>query len=473
MPYKEVLDIYQSGLKLPDDITVVWPDDNFGYIRQLPNAQERERAGGHGVYYHLSYWGRPHDYLWLESTSPALMWEEMTKAYELGARQIWVANVGDIKPLEAGTTLFLRMAWDIHRYGPDVQRRFLHDFYAEQFGAEHADAIAALKNEYFRLCAIRRPEHMGFNRVYFNRTTPNTPVQDSDWSHASKNDEASRLLARWLELAARAEAYGDRLPGELRDAYFQLVEYPARAGAAMAEKIIRAEQARMSGSTQQASSAHSALRRIEQLTERYNAQKSGKWRGMMDHRPRRLPVFDMPPTSPYAKAPETPVPRGAERLFDLDVTTFARTHDREGAGWRVIDGLGARGAAIAVLPSRDVPTLRSSQEIRERAPVVEYPVKSDDVGEVDVVVEALPTHRFTPAHELLVAISIGDGEPMVVRFDRGKDDEDDPTWQANVLRSTMFGTATLRAPGGAYTLKLWGADAGVVIQRITIVRRAS
>ena len=314
---------------------------------------------------------------------------------------------------------------------------------------------------------------MGFNRVYFNRTTPNTPVQDSDWSHASKNDEASRLLARWLELAARAEAYGDRLPGELRDAYFQLVEYPARAGAAMAEKIIRAEQARMSGSTQQASSAHSALRRIEQLTERYNAQKSGKWRGMMDHRPRRLPVFDMPPTSPYAKAPEMPVPRGTERLFDLDVTTFARTHDREGAGWRVIDGLGARGAAIAVLPSRDVPTLRSSQEIRERAPVVEYPVKSDDVGEVDVVVEALPTHRFTPAHELLVAISIGDGEPMVVRFDRGKDDEDDPTWQANVLRSTMFGTATLRAPGGAYTLKLWGADAGVVIQRITIVRRAS
>jgi hypothetical protein len=80
-------------------------------------------------------------------------------------------NIGDIKPLEAGMTLFLRLAWDIKRYGPDVQRAFLRDFYAEQFGAEYADAIARLKDEYFRLCAIRRPEHMGFNRVY-----PNTPV---------------------------------------------------------------------------------------------------------------------------------------------------------------------------------------------------------------------------------------------------------------------------------------------------------
>ena len=101
-PYKEVLDIYRSGMALPDDITIVWPDDNFGYIRQLPDDAERRRGGGHGIYYHLSYWGRPHDYLWLESTSPALVWHEMTKAHELGADRLWVVNVGDIKPIEAG-----------------------------------------------------------------------------------------------------------------------------------------------------------------------------------------------------------------------------------------------------------------------------------------------------------------------------------------------------------------------------------
>ena len=105
VPYKEVLELYQSGMKLPDDVTIVWPDDNFGYIRQLPDARERQRSGGHGVYYHISYWGRPHDYLWLESTAPALVWQEMTRAYESGARQLWVVNVGDIKPIEAGMTL--------------------------------------------------------------------------------------------------------------------------------------------------------------------------------------------------------------------------------------------------------------------------------------------------------------------------------------------------------------------------------
>src|SRR5215831_16549904 len=289
VPYKEVLEIYQSGLRLPDDITVVWPDDNFGYIRELPDARARSRSGGNGVYYHISYWGRPHDYLWLESTAPALIWEEMTKAYELGARQLWVVNVGDIKPLEAGMTLFLKLGWNVKRYGPDVQRKFLRDFYAEQFGSPHADAIAALKDEYFRLCAVRRPEHMGFNRTY-----PNTPVQDSDWSRA----ETSRFLNRWRQLARSAETLARKLPLESRDAYFQLVEYPARAGASMVEKLILAEEARLTGSREKAQASQASLNLIQQLTERYNSQNGGKWRGMMDYRPRRLPVFDLPPTTP-------------------------------------------------------------------------------------------------------------------------------------------------------------------------------
>lgn len=468
-PYKETLEIYQSGMKLPDDITIVWPDDNFGYIRQLPDARERERAGGHGIYYHLSYWGRPHDYLWLESTAPALIWHEMTKAYEFGARRLWVVNVGDIKPIETGMTLFLKLAWDIKRYGPDVQRAFLRDFYAEQFGEEHADAIAKLKDEYFRLCAIRRPEHMGFNRVY-----PNTPVQNSDWSHAPENDEASRLLERWLELARRAEAVASELPRESRDAYFQLVEYPACAGAAMAEKMILAEKARLSGSNELARRASKALRRIEQLTERYNAQSGGKWRGIMDYRPRQLPVFDMPPATRQATAAvTTPVPQRDGQVVDIDPTKFAQSHDRDGAGWRVVDGLGRRGGAIAVLPQRDVPTLRSPQDIRGRAPVAEYTVETDRGGEVEVIVEALPTHRLTPAHEVLAAVSINDGEPFLVRFEQGKDDEHDPTWQANVLRNAIFGKVTLRVPGGTSKLKLWAADPGVVVQRITLVRGAS
>ena len=111
-PYKEVLPAYDTGLKVPDDVTLTWPDDNYGYIRRLSDPDEQARSGGAGVYYHISYWGGPASYLWLATTHPALLWEEMDKAYRFDARRIWVLNVGDIKPGEYLTQLFLDMAFD-------------------------------------------------------------------------------------------------------------------------------------------------------------------------------------------------------------------------------------------------------------------------------------------------------------------------------------------------------------------------
>jgi len=464
-PYKEVLDIYQAGMKLPDDITIVWPDDNFGYIRQLPNAQERQRVGGHGIYYHLSYWGRPHDYLWLDSTAPALVWNEMTKAYHFGVRQLWVVNVGDIKSIETGMTLFLHMAWDIDSYGPDVQRTFLGDFYMQLFGENYADRVAMLRDEYYRLCAIRKPEHMGFNRVYFSREVRNTPVQDSDWSSA----ETQQYLDRWLALLKKVESLAGELPPGSRDAYFQLVEYPACAGAAMAEKIIMAEQVRRSGSKEFAQRAQAAFLRIQQLTERYNSQNGGKWRGMMDYQPRKLPVFEMPPTVREDTAhPAAHPPQQDNSAIEIDPAKYTQSQDRDGAGWRVIEGLGPHGVALAVLPAKDTPTWRSPRDIREHAPVAEYSLPPGHGDDGEVTVEALPTHQLTPEHEVLVAVSINDEEPVIVRFDQGKDHENDRTWQANVLRSAMFGQAKLRLPSGPSKLKLWAADPGVVVQGIKV-----
>jgi hypothetical protein len=457
-PYKEVLDIYQSGLALPDDITIVWPDDNHGYVRQLPDARERLRSGGHGVYYHLSYWGRPHDYLWLDTTAPALVWHEMTKAYALGARQLWVANVGDLKSNETGMTLFLQMAWKIDRYGEDVQRAFLRDFYGQQFGAEQAQEIAAVRDEYYRLSAIRRPEHMGFNRVY-----PDTPVQDSGWSPA----ESSSFLDRWRHVERRARAVGARLPARARDAYFQLVEYPVSGGAAMAEKILLAEKARLTGSKGDSRMAEAAFKRIERLTERYNAIGDGKWKGIMDFRPRRLPVFDMPPTGSLPEVTPPAQPDTTQRVT-IDPAKFIQRQDQQGAGWRVIEGLGPRGRALAVLPHQDVETQLTAPEILKHSPMVGYQVTAAKAGGVQVSIEALPTHRFTPSHEVVAGLSINDDPPVVVRFDRGTDDEHDLIWQRNVLRNAMQGEATLHVPKGSYTLKLWAADRGVVIQRVLV-----
>jgi hypothetical protein len=463
-PYKEVLEIYQTGMELPDDITIVWPDDNHGYIRQLPDARERQRSGGHGIYYHISYWGRPHDYLWLDSTSPALIWSEMTKAYKFGVDRVWVVNVGDIKSIETGMTFFLDLAWDVERYGPDAQRTFLREFYAQQFGPTHAEEMAALRDEYYRICAIRRPEHMGFNRIY-----PNTPVQNSDWSHAPDNDEAGAFLERWRAIARGAEALASKLPTEQREAYFQLVEYPACAGAAMAEKMILAEKARLSRSSDFARQAEAAVQRVEQLTARYNGLGEGKWQAIMDHAPRRLPVFGPPVTTPQegTGSASSPPPRAPATI--IDPTKFSRAQSREGRGWKVVEGLGPRGAALVVLPQQDVPTLNEPAAIRERAPFAEYRISHDQAGEVEIILEVLPTHRLTPAHEVLAAIAINDGEPLLVRFDQGKNDEYDPTWQTNVLRSMMPGQVTVRVPAGPSTLKVFAADSGVIIHGIKLV----
>ena len=462
-PYKEVLDIYREDLNLPDDITIVWPDDNLGYVRQLPDARERARSGGHGIYYHLSYWGRPHDYLWLDSTAPALVWHEMTKAYALGAQRLWIANVGDLKSIETGMTFFLQLAWNIDRYGVDAQRVFLRDFYREQFGPEHADEIAALRDEYYRLCSIRRPEHMGFNSVY-----PNTPVQNSDWSP----EFSSGFLERWRDIDRRAQALASKLPESSRDAYFQLVEYPARGGAAMAEKILLAEKARRTGSEADAAEANTAFERIQQLTDHYNAVGNGKWTGIMSYRPRQLPVFDMPPTTAQpesAKAKDATASTTAGVTIDL--AQFKQERLEQGAGWRMVEGLGPHGRALAVLPHRDTPTRLSPAEIQAHSPMVEFQINVATAGDVEVVIDALPTHPLTPEHQTVLAVSIDDDAPVLVHFDQGTDDEHDPTWQRNVLRNKMSGRVTLRAPAGPCSLKLWAADCGVVVQQMRVNSR--
>lgn len=457
VPYKEVLDLYQMGMDLPEDITLVWPDDNHGYIRQLPDAEERQRSGGSGVYYHLSYWGGSHDFLWLDSTPPAHLWLEMTKAYQLGVHEMWVLNVGDIKPMETGMGITFDLAWNIDAYGPDVQGRFLHDFYKQQFGPAFGEVIASLKDEYYRLCAIRRPEHMGFNQIY-----PNTPIQDSPWPM----EKQQRVLQRWLRLAERTEAFAAELPEELRSSYFQLVEYPTLGAAAMAEKILRAEAARRTGSSDEGNLAVKAFERIKELTEEYNSLQGGKWREMMDYRPRGLPVFDMPSTAPTGTNPASPDPE--EDVIRIDPTSFVRTRGQDGADWGVIDGLSPRGHAITVMPFQDVPTLRTAGAVRKHAPVAEYIFDSEQSSEVSVEIEALPTHPFTPEHEVLAAVSINDGAPVLVSFGERDSGGHDKLWAKNVLRHVMSGSAKLKVPKGRATLKLWSADRALVVQGIAI-----
>ena len=310
-PYKEVLDIYRAGLRVPDDVTVVWPDDNHGYIRDFPNDDERRRAGGFGVYYHLSYLGAPLAYLWLYTTPPALVREELTKAHALGARTLWIANVGDIKPAEIGIELFLQLAWDVDRWPRERVPGFLDEWAAREFGAPLAPDIGRAMGGYFALNHQRRPEHLQWwlsgERIRPSALTP---------------AEITGRLARFAELGAEVERMRTRVPSAKRDAFFELVEYPIRGSGLANERFFAAEEyTRLFNSDPPAARAWGARARaadaaLTELTRRYNEEiAGGKWRHIMSVEPADgmwRSFRAVPPVLPSA-AMVAPSPTTAER----------------------------------------------------------------------------------------------------------------------------------------------------------------
>ena len=182
IPYKEVLDVYHAGLKVPDDITLMWCDDNYGYIKHFPTAEERARKGGNGIYYHVSYWGRPHDYLWLGTFSPHPLYQQMKQAYDHDVRKIWILNVGDIKPIEYQTELFMDMAWNIDKVAEEGVSAHLEDFLQREFGEKVGEELLPVMEEHYRLAYIRKPEFMGNTREEEYGTPDYRVVKDMSWS---------------------------------------------------------------------------------------------------------------------------------------------------------------------------------------------------------------------------------------------------------------------------------------------------
>ncbi|MFA6450711.1 MAG: glycosyl hydrolase 115 family protein [bacterium] len=283
-PYKEVLTLYENGLKVPDDVTILWTDDNYGYIRRLPTPEEQKRSGGSGVYYHISYSGRPHDYLWLSTTPPALIWEEMRKAYAFNARRIWVVNVGDIKPAEMGTEYFLQLAWDI---STDPGTAFIPKWTHELFGDEYTSEIFHTMEFYYMLNYQRKPEHMGFNEIFW----PNTVVRDPEFSLYNYGDEIQQRLDQFEFIYKLSEETYLKMPISKRDAFYELVLYPVRSSYLMNQKILYAFKSRdyakqgRASANEYAKKSEEAFRQIQKETDYYNNEVAGgKWKYMINYK---------------------------------------------------------------------------------------------------------------------------------------------------------------------------------------------
>ncbi len=295
--YKEVLDIYDNGLKVPDDVTLVWPDDNHGYIQRLNNEKEQTRSGGAGVYYHASYWGRPHDYLWLPSAHPALMREEMMKAYETGANRLWVLNVGDIKPQEYNMQEFLDMAYNPAPFKESrYAKQHLLQWLTNIFSKEKAQKIQSILWEYYQLAFERRPEFMGWSQ-----TEPNTKTTYTEFNHFYFGDEAQERIDRYNVIEKEAKELWQQMNREQADVFYELVYYPVIGASQINKKFLYRDKAYFY-SRQNRLSAYDyvqlskrAYDSIVKTTEYYNTQlANGKWKNMISMKPRDLVVYQKP-----------------------------------------------------------------------------------------------------------------------------------------------------------------------------------
>lgn len=302
VPYKEVLKYYQNGLQLPEDITLVWTDDNYGYMRQLSNPEEQKRTGGAGVYYHTSYWGRPHDYLWLNSTNPVLMWEEMSKAFEFKSQDLWILNCGDIKPHEYNTELFLDMAWDMEPFKESTSvKNHMNNWAAREFGEVHADKITDVLFENNRLAYTRRPEFMAWSQV-----EPVTKAGITEMTQYHYGDEVTTRIGAYETLVTSVENIYNVLDTHRKDAFYQLVYYPVIGAAKLNHKWLysfknnfTAQQGK-SSANYYATLSEKAFDRIKSETEFYNLKlQNGKWNHIMTMSPRNLPVFTKPVYSSF------------------------------------------------------------------------------------------------------------------------------------------------------------------------------
>ena len=283
-PYKEVLDILESGLlELPEDVTIVWPDDNFGYFKRLSGSLEAGRSGRSGVYYHISYLGPPHAYLWFSTTPTVLMYEELSKAYRTGADRYWILNSGDIKACEMQMDFGLRLAWDLDAFDYDSAADFPVEWYCSIFGEEHREKIADIVESHRRLSFVRKPEFMSWSTWLDMSRKVHDEITDTEFSFVNYNEAQDRLdgYARISELVKKMTG---SIPEALRPAWFELLEYQIR-GAELYNRInLKAQQyneylwAGRSAAAELRQETMDAYDEFERLKEEYWSLLGGKWR---------------------------------------------------------------------------------------------------------------------------------------------------------------------------------------------------
>ena len=497
VPYKEVLGLYNAGLKIPDASTVMWVNDNFGYVRRLGGPAEHHKGG---IYWHVSYCGRPISYLQTCTTPPGFMWYELgAKCAANDATEIWIINVGDVKQADILIHAFGQIAWSPSSFGPDAQSHLLLS-YADSFlglpsvaekGRASGPSRAALSGQgrasgssqvalsgqcegpylapfsplsplssriaahlaaYYTLGVVRKPEHMC-----------------SQWVDGLDSETRAALAARYAALSAEDEAIEAALPPAYRDPWFEAVGYQVRFLAA-AGSFFTAADSRDPVRQQAVRAAVAAF------NSRYDSVFGGKWRyfwfdttGGRDKRWNKTgvnrwsslmhwPWNDSPKDTRHLTAGSEGIPAAAWR----DAADCAATADAAGGGWRSVAGLGTSGRAMALLPIVPGKGVGAS---------LDYTFDRSAAGSATLVLQFLPDYRLYPGLQLRVNVSVNGAAPVTVEIptSNGRADESSPTRTAAVLDNFVRARLPVTLRAGANTIRILALDPGPALDRLALV----
>ena len=497
IPYKEVLKVYENGLKVPDYVTLMWCDDNYGYITRLSNAQEQKRIGGGGVYYHLSYWGRPHDYLWLTTTQPGLIYNQMRQAYDHNMRKIWIANVHDPKVAGYDLELFLDLAWNINCTTSETVGDHYRKWLVTQFGESAGNFLFPAMSKFYRLCGERKPEFMAWSetelsdRDKYDRGV--SPIRNTEFTHAF-GDEMQRYLDDYKAIVKTVYEAEDSVSPELNDAYFAMIEYPVCAAWAHAVKILEAQRARQlangrpgrnkeeqeEGMRIACAKAQKAYHHIVALTNCYNISiANGKWENIMDMHPRDLPVFG---------APVLPMLLSGENMEE----ELSKAHETHGENipysWIARkEGFIARNCNEYDRPSPRSPLKGESRKAKKssfkgdleglhfnsmlghsmkavslpKGSSLSYSFVSDQEAPAILRIALIPTHPHDKG-DVRYAVSIDGGNETVISIKEAYNSEQ---WKKNVLRGQSVKSIDISLTRGEHTLSIRALDDNIILDQ--------
>ena len=407
--FTEVQRYYDAGFTVPDDVTLLFCDNNWGYIRRTGPEKEQARKGGMGMYYHIDMNGGPWNDRWINTTTAAKIREQLNLAYQTGIDRIWIINVGDLKPKEMPIDFIMHYAWNPDDYPADKIDQYMVDWARSIFGGEYAREIADIVTEYSNMNLERKPE---VQRVGI---------------YSVETGEAQRMFNRWDELEKRTLSLSKKMPAEMQDAFYQLVEYPAVASAGVAKIYLAATLG-------DSITMQTLFERDKQMTDKYNKViAGGKWDGMMLDKHIGYRMWSMPNenTLPQVAKPsdKTGITANETAIMAHDYT---RRTDADDARWVFLPGLGRGKGNMGIEP-----VTAKSRPLGDGA-TLEYDINFSQSGKQKLALGILPTNDVNPARGLRIGVRVDDGEMQTIDARQGYVDTFNEYTKENIARSKVL-----------------------------------